>query len=39
MANPSVTESEVSDNSKSLLGKRKFRETKLQFIRLIDLYN
>ena len=39
LSNPAVTESERSKNSKSLLGKRQFRETKLQFIRLIDLYN
>ena len=39
VADPSVTVSEGSGNSKSLLGKRKFRETKKQFIRLIDAYN
>ena len=39
ISNQSETVSEGSGNSKSLLGKRKFRDTKMQFIRLLDLYN
>jgi len=39
LSNQSGSVSEGSGNSKSLLGKRKFRETKTQFIRLIDLYS
>ena len=38
IAIPAITKSVGSGNSKSVLGKRKFRDTKKQFIRLIDAY-
>ena len=36
ISNKSVTESEETGKSNSLLGKRQFRDTKMKFIRLID---